>query len=113
MFPNVNPRQMNQMMKRMGIQQIEIEATEVIIRTEKEEYIFTNPNVSKVNMMGQETYQVIGSPIKREISSVPDINEEDIETVMEQTGVSKDKAKQAIMDAEGDLAEAIISLKDE
>jgi nascent polypeptide-associated complex subunit alpha len=57
MLPGVNPRQAAKMMKRMGIQQQEIEATEVIIKTPEKTIIITNPSVSKVNMMG--VYQII------------------------------------------------------
>ena len=35
MLPGMNPRKMQQMMKQMGIKQVEIEATEVIIKTEE------------------------------------------------------------------------------
>ena len=44
------------------------------------------------------------------ISQIPEINEEDIKTVMEQTGKSKEEAKSAIEDTNGDLAEAILKL---
>ena len=86
MFPGVNPRQMQQMMKKMGIQQVEVPATEVIIKTEEKDIIITNPQVSKVNMMGQETFQVVGEIHEQEHETTPEISEEDIKTVMEQTG---------------------------
>lgn len=111
MFPGVNPRQMQQMMKKMGIQQIDIPAKEVIIRTADKEYIFINPSVAKVNMMGQETYQIVGEAEERELSSTPEISEEDVDTVVEQTGASKEGAREAIEEAKGDLAEAILKLK--
>ncbi len=113
MFPGVNPRQMQQMMRKMGIQQQEIAATEVIIKTADKEIIITNPSVSKVNMMGQQTFQISGNIEERELSTSPEISEEDIKTVMEQAGVDKLKAKKAIADANGDLAEAILKLKEE
>lgn len=78
MIPGMNPRQMKQMMKRMGVAQQEIEATKVIIETGDKKLIFDSPQVAKVNMMGQETYQIIGTPIEESIDSTPDINSEDI-----------------------------------
>lgn len=111
MIPGMNPRQMRQAMKRMGIQQQEIDAKEVIIRLEDKEIIISNPSVSKVNMMGQETYQVVGEESIRELDATPDINEEDVKTVIEQTGASKEQAKKAIEETNGDLAEAIMKLK--
>ena len=102
---------MQQMMKRMGIQQTDIPATEVIIRTPDKELIITDPQVAKVNMMGQETLQITGTIHERELSTEPDINEDDIKTVMEQANVSEDEAKAAIQENGGDLAAAIMSLQ--
>ena len=107
----MNPRKMAQMMKRMGIQQTEIDATEVIIKTPDKELVVTNPQVSKVNMMGQETIQVVGDIHEREISAEPAISEDDIKTVMEQAGVSEEQARATIEENKGDLAAAIMSLQ--
>ena len=46
MFPGVNPRKMQQMMKRMGIQQQEIDAQEEIIKTKDKQLVFSQPQVS-------------------------------------------------------------------
>ena len=113
MFPGMNPRDMRMAMKKLGIQQQEIAAKEVIIRLEDKEIVISNPNVTKVNMMGQDTYQIVGEESERSLGSEPDINDEDIETVAEQAGVSKEEAEQAIKESKGDLAEAILSLKKE
>ncbi len=110
MFPGVNPRQMQQMMRKMGMKQEDIPATEVIIRTPEKEIIIQNPSVQKINMMGQENFQISGNIIEKEISSEPDINEEDVETVMSQANVDKQTALKAIEESNGDLAEAIIKL---
>lgn len=116
MIPGMNPRQMAKMMKKLGIQQVEIPATQVIIKTEDKEIVITNPQVSKVNMMGQQTFQVIGNPEERPLqpeSSEPEISQEDIQTVMEQTGKSEEECKKAIEENKGDLAKAILDLKEE
>lgn len=111
MIPGMSSKDMAKAMKRLGIQQVEIDAKEVIIRTNEKELVFTNPQVSKVNMMGQHTYQVIGEPVERELSSEPEISEEDIKTVMDQTEVDHDTALEAIKKNKGDLAAAILELK--
>ncbi|MFH1505937.1 MAG: nascent polypeptide-associated complex protein [archaeon] len=111
MMPGVNPRQMRQAMKRMGIQQQAIDAKEVIIRLEDREIVITNPEVAKVNMMGQQTYQIVGEEHERSLDTTPDISEEDVQTVVDQCGCSEKEAKKAIEDAKGDLAEAILKLK--
>jgi len=108
----MNPKKMQQMMKQMGIQQTELDATEVIIKTADKELVITNPQVSKVNMMGQETYQVVGQVHVREKVSEIEISEDDVQTIVAQTGVSEEKAKAALQE-KGDLAEAILSLQDE
>ncbi len=113
MIPGMNPRQMRQAMKRMGIAQEQIEAQEVIIRLADKDLIIQNPEVAKVNMMGQETYQIVGEVIEQARSFEITIDKEDIQTVAEQTGVSEDIAEQAIKDANGDLAQAIMSLQED
>lgn len=118
MMPNVNPRQMQQMMKKMGIQQEDIEAEQVIIVCSDRKIVIDNPTIQKVNMMGQKSYQISGEESveslddeSEEESSEPvEITEDDIKTVMEQAGGSHDDAKQALEDTNGNIAEAIILL---
>ncbi len=98
------------MMKKMGMQQEDIPATEVIIRLEDKELVISDPQVAKVRMMGQETYQITGEATERALDTAPSIGEEDIETVMAQADVDKAAAEQAIRDADGDLAAAIMAL---
>ena len=113
MIPGINPRMMKQAMKRMGIQQQEIEdAQEVIIKTSSKEIVISNPSVSKVNMGGQETWQIVGDAEEREIDAEPEINEEDVKTVVEQTGVSEEKAREVIEKNKGDLAAAVMELQE-
>jgi nascent polypeptide-associated complex subunit alpha len=113
MFPGMNPRKVQQMMKQMGIQQVDIPASEVIIRSEGKDIVISNPSVAKVNMMGQETFQISGDIHEQEHSSAPDISEEDIKTVIEQTGVDQQTAKNSLEEHDGDLAETILALKKE
>ncbi|MFT4343776.1 MAG: nascent polypeptide-associated complex protein [Candidatus Woesearchaeota archaeon] len=111
MIPGMNPRQMKQMMRRMGMEQAQIDASEVIIKTSDKVLRFEAPEVSKVNVMGQETYQIVGTPIEESVDASPDINEDDIATVMDQTNVDEETARKAIEDNNGDLASAIMQLK--
>ena len=115
MFPGMNPRKMQQMMRQLGIQQQDIPATEVIIKLPDKELVISSPSVAKVNMMGQETFQISGEIEERKImsshaSSHLSISEEDVKTVMEQAGTDKETAKRALEEHQGDLAEAILSL---
>lgn len=114
MFPGMNQRKMNQMMKKMGIQQQEIPAIEVIIRTEDKDIIISNPQVSKVNMMGQMTYQIVGEAVEKPRESEPvELSEDDINTVVSQTGVSADKARELLEQNDGDIAATIMALQEE
>ena len=108
---NINPRMMKQAMKKMGMKQEEVDAKEVIIKLEDKELVFHNPSVSKVNVMGQESYQVSGDFEERGLDTKAEINEDDIKVVIEQCGCSEEDAENAIKEAEGDLAKAIMSLK--
>lgn len=107
----MNPRQMQGMMKKMGIKQVEIDATEVIIKTADKEIVITNPQVSKVNMMGQENFQISGNVHERAKEIEFEISEDDINTIVEQTGCSEDEAREALEETK-DLAEAIIKIED-
>jgi nascent polypeptide-associated complex subunit alpha len=112
MLPGMNPRQMAQAMKKMGINQEEIEAVAVIIRAKDRDIIIRNPSVQKINMSGSYSYQISGEEEVRRIEEEePQINEDDIKTVSEQAKVSIDDAKAALIDAKGDLAGAILSLQ--
>jgi nascent polypeptide-associated complex subunit alpha len=113
MIPGMNPRKVQQMMKQMGIQQVDIPATEVIIRTEEKDIIISNPSVAKVNMMGQENFQISGEIREQLKDATPDISEDDVKTVMDQTGKDEQTAKEAIEEAEGDLAEAIMKISEQ
>ena len=105
----INPRQMNQMMRRLGISVKNIDNVEkIIIQTDSKEYIFENAEVSVMEAQGQKTYQIIGNPIIKERSE--DTLKEDIKLVMDQTGKSEEEAKKALKETNGDIAEAILKL---
>ena len=100
---------MQQAMKKMGMQQQEINASEVIIKTNDKTLVISNPEVVKVNMMGQESFQITGEVSEQ--SYKPDISEDDINTVIEQATVSKEEAAAALEETNGDIAEAILKLQ--
>ncbi|WP_254763124.1 nascent polypeptide-associated complex protein [Natrinema marinum] len=121
----LNPRKMEQMMEQMGIDVEDIDAEEVIIRTEEYDLVFGDAEVTKMDARGQETYQVIGSPEEVEAGSAggstgsadagseaePSIPDDDIELVAMRASVSEDEAREALEDNDGDLAAAVESLE--
>jgi len=116
----VNPRQMKQAMKRLGITNDELnDVEEVIIRRKSSEMVITNAQVSIMTMQGQKTFQIAGDVTERAKASgatasqspaVPTIPEEDIELVMGQTGCAREKAVEALKATDGQPAEAIIKI---
>lgn len=110
MIPGVNPKQLKQMMKQMGMSQEDIEATQVVISTPTKEYVFEKPSVQKVSMQGQLTFQIVGEPTIREPKLETSISDEDVNMVAEQAGVSKDEARKALEENKGDIAETIVKL---
>ncbi len=111
MFPGVSPREMQKTMKRLGIKQEEIDAELVIIKAHDKDFVIRNPKVSKVNMMGQETFQVVGNIEEVEKDAIADISEEDIATVIGQTSCTREEAIEALEESNGNLAEAILKLQ--
>jgi nascent polypeptide-associated complex subunit alpha len=107
MIPNLNPKKMKKMMKKMGMEMEELDAQEVIIRLSDREIVIENPTVNVVTAMGQKTYQIMGSESERIL-----IPEEDVKMVAEQAGVSEDEAREALAKTNGDLAEAIMLLQE-
>jgi len=119
----LDPRKMQQMMKQMGIDVDELDAEEVIIRkSDGEELVFENPDITVMDARGQETYQVVGEPESREASAgavesgdedaasgaIPD---SDVELVAQRTGASEDDAREALEATDGDLAAAVERLE--
>lgn len=109
MFPGVNPKQMEQMMRQMGIKSEEIEAKRVIIEKEGERIIIDDPKITKIVMQGEASYQIGGK--ERVEDAEGSISEEDVKMVAEQAGVSEEDAKKALEENNGDIAEAIMKLK--
>jgi len=119
----MNPRQVKQAMKRMGIETEELkDVAEVIIRTKDKQYVITDAEVTIMKVQGQKTFQVVGEekvmPLDHGLKGVeskavpaqPSIPEEDVQLVMSQTGSTREKAIDALKSCDGQPAEAIIKL---
>lgn len=107
----VNPREMERMMKRMGIKVDEIDAHQVVIKCPDRDIIIDNPEVAKTTMQGKASFQISGI-VREEKGEVKlDINAEDVKMVAEQAKVSEQKATEALVKSGGDIAAAIMDLK--
>lgn len=143
MIPNMafNSRQMKQLMKQLGMKQEEIDARKVLIIMKDKKIVFENPSVVKVNMMGEESFQIVGdyrfenntednNIEDNKVEGVGDNNdrvdgveddkankpyeptEDDIRLVTSETNVDRETAISALRESNGDIAEAILSLKE-
>lgn len=108
MFGGLNPKKMQAMMKQLGMNQEEIDASRVIIeKKDGNKLIVENPSVTKISMQGQETLQIAGNMVEE--SGEVEISEDDIKIIVEKTGVSEDQARKTL-EKTGDLTEAILEL---
>jgi nascent polypeptide-associated complex subunit alpha len=105
----MNPKKMQGIMKQMGISQEEVDAERVIIEGSESNIVIDNPQVSRVTMQGQETFQIVGEA--REEGKEVKITEEDVKLVVEKTGKSEEEARKALEES-GDLGEAIVKLSE-
>ena len=106
MIPGMNPKQMAQAMKAMGIKQKEIDAEEVVIKTHGGEIVVSSPQVIEIDMKGVKSYQVMGEVSERAV-----LSDDDVKMVAEQAGVGGEEARKALEEADGDIAKAILGLK--
>ena len=123
-----DPRRMKHMMRKMGIEQEEVEGVEqVVIVTRDREIVFTAPEVVAVTAQGQTTYQVSGRGVERPRAAVGapagtsasagappararKYSEDDVRLVMQQTGAPEAKVRAALDATDGEVAEAMIQL---
>jgi nascent polypeptide-associated complex subunit alpha len=120
-----NARQMQMMMRRLGMTTESVEdVEEVIVRTRSEEHVFRDPEVTKVTVQGTTTYQVVGNPEIRPRGAGPAPStaapaapaapvgppEGDIALVMEQGQANRAEALAALQASGGEPAEAILKL---
>jgi len=94
----------------------------VIVRTRSKEHVFQRPEVTVLTVQGVRTYQVVGQPIIRprtatvpsetpaEAGALAGPPEEDVRLVMDQAHVSREEALEALFQAKGEPAEAIMKI---
>ena len=101
-----DPKKMQAMMKQLGMKQEDIDALKVTIeKNDGSKIVIENPSVARITVQGQETFQISGDSHEQ-----TGISEDDVKAVMEKAGVDSKKARSALKESNGDLAEAILSL---
>lgn len=113
----MSPKKMKGMLKNMGINIDELEGViEVVIRMPDREIVIENASVAVMDAHGVRSYQISGETRERSVSGAAgmeaelEIPDSDVELVAAQTGVDAASAKAALLEAKGDLAEAIMKL---
>ncbi len=104
-----NPRETRRMMQRMGLSMNPLEVEEVVLRTKNKEIIIETPEVAVLEVQGQKIYQITGGNLKEKLlTKAALIPEEDVQLVAQQAKVSFERAKAALEQTNGDLAQAIL-----
>ncbi len=107
----ISPREANRMMQRMGMQVQELDdVTRVIMETPTKRIVIDDPEVTTVTVQGQTVYQVGGGSVREEAPGTQ-ASVEDVNLVAAQAGVTQEQAADALRQTGGDLAQAIIFLK--
>ena len=100
------------MMQRMGMQVTQVDdVTRVVIESASKKIIIDEPEVAIVTVQGQKVYQVGGGRSREEGVGMA-ISQDDAKLVAAQAGVSLEEAANALKQSNGDLAQAIILLKE-
>ena len=115
-----DPKELRKQLRRLGLRDVKIEpveAEEVIIRTaEGKELAIPSPQVLLMKMKGGAVMlQVMGQSIEEREAvqeEATQLSDEDVKFVAEQTGVSLDEARQALEEAGGDIAAAIMLIEE-
>ena len=117
-------RRLMQHLTSMGIDFKEVKGvSEVVIRfSDGREWVIKNPQTSQIKLpQGNYVLQIVYTSSNFEERSTVqtalqqpqlEISEEDVKLVAEQAGVSLEEARQAIIEAGGDLALAIVKLQE-
>lgn len=102
---------MRRMLDRMGLEMKEVNnVQEVIIKTDTKEIIIVKPAVTEMKAKDSSIFQVVAESYEERELEVPVFSQEDIALVAQQANVTPEKATQALTEAKGDLARAILLL---
>ncbi len=116
MMRKFRPKDLERMLRSMGVKVRSLDALEVFIRLRDGTTLrISNPQVSITKVGGEEVYQIMGHAeeiMEEQEAQAYEPSEEDITLVASQAGVSYEDAKRALIETQGDLAEAILKLKE-
>jgi nascent polypeptide-associated complex subunit alpha len=106
MLPGLDPKKMQDMLKKLGMKMDNISAKQVIIKTDSGDITIDDPEVIKTTMKDQIVFQISGNVKEQSFSN------EDLKIVMNQSGIKEEqKAREALQKSGGDIVKAIMELK--
>ena len=113
-----NSREVKRMMAQMGIKSNEMtDVKKVLLYGDTKNYVIETAAVTMIEAQVQKSFQILGNmkevpkgagEVKNE--EISPYNDEDIKLVMDQTGVGREKAIEALKGADGEPAQAILNL---
>ncbi len=124
-------RQMRRKMQQQGVEMDQIDATRVIIEGTEKTLVLEQPEVILMKQAGQEIYQIIGEAEERSSDDITIMSDEEVEDgevlesieiksavtendimlVATQANVDKKEAESVLNECNGDIAKAILFLK--
>ncbi len=117
----LNPAEIKRQLKRLGIKNVDVDvftAEEVTIQLEDgRTLVAATPQVMVVKLpTGQAMIQVVTQSLEERTGeaeeSAASFSEDDINLIVEQTGVTPEEARKALEEAGGDLAAAIMLIEE-
>lgn len=105
--------QLKKVMQQMNAEPLDVKSV-IFELADGSRLVISGPEqVVRMKMMGQESYQVVGAAVKEENKVEGSYSEDDVSMVASQAGVGVDEARKALEESEGDIAGAIMRLKND
>lgn len=111
-MPHLSIRELKRTLQRFGVNVEElsgVEKVEILMKDKK--IVVDKPQILYMKLQNQHVYYIFTSTIIEEAEKHL-FSDEDVEFVVSQTGVAREKAVEALKKSRGDIAEAIILIKE-
>lgn len=113
----ISPRQLRRIQARMlgnlGLDVKELgKASRIVIELEDREIVIEDASVFQMKLENETMFQIVGGEVMEEREEEKyEPSSEDVMLVAAQAGVSEEEARNALIEANGDLAKAILLLR--
>lgn len=107
----MDPKMVKAAMDKLGIKSTSIESRQVVIHCNDKDIVIDAPEVTLIEGQGMSSFQITGNVSEIDRSKV-EISDEDVAFVQEQTGAEPGLARKTLEETKGDIAGAILKLKE-